>query len=79
MLPDIQKQQTLESLLRQIERTEKKQENLDFSFPDEDSRTIAIRVQDIQDQPSELVDSEEEIETPKFAEQEIPSSGWSVR
>ena len=28
LLPDIQKQQTLESLLRQIERTEKKQENL---------------------------------------------------
>ena len=79
LLPDIQKQQTLESLLRQIERTEKKQENLDFSFPDEDSRAIAIRVQDIQDQPSELVDSEEEIETPKFTEQEIPSSGWSVQ
>ena len=69
----------LESLLRQIERTEKKQENLDFSFPDEDSRAIAIRVQDIQDQPSELVDSEEEIERPKFTEQEIPSSGWSVQ
>ena len=52
---------------------------MDFSFPDEDSRAIAIRVQDIQDQPSELVDSEEEIETPKFTEQEIPSSGWSVQ
>ena len=79
LLPDIQKQQTLESLLRQIERTEKKQENLDFSFPDEDAQAIAVQIQDVQAQPSELVDPEEEIQKPRFSEQEIPSSGWSVQ
>ena len=69
---NIEKQQTLESLLRQIERTEKKQEKLDFSFPDEDAQSIAIRIQEVvEEQPSELVDSEETIEKPK------PIHDWS--
>ena len=79
LLPDIEKQQTLESLLRQIERTEKKQENLDFSFPDENPRDIQIHIQDKQEQSSQIVTSDEEIEKPQFMEQDIPTTGWSVQ
>jgi len=82
LLPETSSQDTLEALLREIERKEENKEAPDYSFPDE-NRPQPI-VKSSLDQNSELATTqlrqgEELPPKPQFSEQELPTSGWSVQ
>ena len=82
LLPETSSQDTLEALLREIERKEENKEAPDYSFPDENRPQPVVKSS--LDKSSEVATTQlrqGDVPPPKpqFSEQELPTSGWSVQ
>jgi cell division protein FtsN len=82
LLPAADQQDTLEELLRQIEKAQEKAEATDYLFPDENKEAVLPIPQLPEEQggpASKIRKGKEEPEAPEFTEQKLPGSGWAVQ
>ena len=84
LLPAADQQDTLEELLRQIEKAQENAEATDYLFPDENKEAaLPVPTQEKEEEEegsaSNVRQGKEEPETPEFTEQTLPGSGWAVQ